>query len=664
MSSKHPDLESILHSVKHGGVEKEKKDNINEKEDKKTNDKKERQKAIKYETKNTRTKELIQNLEIFFCEKSSSSSLYRKLKTAVEILSDVKDEEENEEDEENKNEEEPFLLQQLMSVLIRIRQNRVLSKRMIDVFDGSTLQGKLLDYAWTRLRWMIDAIWKNRSSVNWWMAVTRSELYVGYVFSNETAKDSDRFKAEFEHVVSLALSGSIVRSDVITEYNNAICWMVQFAGDLYKHIMDSDGSRYLLLQPLFQWTRQFYKLIFDVRDMSQMEYSPDIPLECCIDRVTTFMPLPNADVVIQVSRANLLQTSIEEVMKYDADDWFECNTMDVIYIEDSGTGVGLVLDWICSVADELFYKSPYFERLPEEPLVVHPVQLHIHTMPSIYEFAGRLIGLALKIDVPIGVHFSDACIKMMTRGSVDLGTFRQLDPQAYLSLTKLVDMNEEEFASMDLDQGFISYASALELFPGGQKIPILYELREEYVNLMALSQQCMSFMHCRLMRKGMFDVLHSNNVDTIELELAKLALSPSSPSPFNALVGGRGLGAIVPLNEWKSCTTLAYVGYSPLIQVFDEWAEGFKNLFFKMVEEMSGEQRLRLLRFWTGLRCLPKSDFEGFNLRIVIHFHAPLNRLPTSQTCMTAIQMPAYTDLEMMRRSFEVAVMDETMDNE
>jgi hypothetical protein len=661
MKIKHPDLETILHSVKRGGVEKEKAKEIETKKEKENEKEK--------NDRSNKVRLLIQNLDLYLCKtnappsSSSSCGLYRKLKTAVEILSNEHPFEQpsnhpgnqiHNNNDEKEIEKEKDEMNHLLSVLIHIHQNCALTTKANQMY--ARMEERLLEYAWTRLRWMVDSIWLNRRGGNWGIAVTNAIMYVDYVLSK--SKDSDRFKVEFQHVVTLALSGTILRTDVVTEYNNAICWMIQFACEFYKHMDIGNGS--VILSPLFEWTHRYYNLIFDVRDPNSIANNPNIPLESCIDRVATFLPLPNADVVIQVSRANLLETSIEAVMRYDADDWFECETMDVIYIEDSGSGVGLVFDWICSVADELFYKSPYFERLPEEPLVVHPVLLHLHTMlPSVYEFAGRLIGLALKIDVPIGVHFSNACIHMMNRGSVDLNTFQQIDPQAHLSLMKMTEMNDEEFTSVDLNQGFISYANSLELFPGGQKIPILYDLRTEYIKLMALNQQCKTFVHCRMMRKGMLDVLHSNNVNTIELELARL-----TPNAFNDIVGGRGLGADLPLDQWKSCTTLTYIGFSPLTLFFDEWSEGFKNMFFKMVEEMSGGERLKLLRFWTGLRCLPKSDFEGFNLRLVVQFHVPLNRLPISQTCMTSIQVPAYENFESLRRSFEIAIMDETMDNE
>jgi len=555
------------------------------------------------------------------------AGLYRKLKKSVEILS-------------NLGSYDPVNVIALKSVLIRLRQNRVLAIKTAQIFQ-SELDGLLDDFAWYRFGTTIELI--RLDGLHWRRHVAREDVYVSFVLSKST--NQSIFNREFDRVISV-----IERSN----HSDCMVWLVRLAGRLLDRCASTDQRQATLLIAV----HRYHEVHYLVRDARILEESPDIPLDACMDQISLFMPIPSADVVIQVSHANLLQTSISAVMMYDPEEWFACEIMDVIYEEDMGSGVGVAFDWLCSVADELFHHSQYFEPLAEAPSIVHPKHFWNENLSStVYEFAGRILGLALKMNVPIGVHLSSACIHMMTRRPVTLETFKQLDPVAHSSLTQLMNMSEVEFQSIGLDQGFVSYRDSVELFPGGRTLPVTYASRGAYIDLNMKCIQYGTFQACRALRKGLLDVLHNNN----NMEAIDHALSRMTPADLNAMIGGRGLGCDLAVEPWKESTSVLYVGYGGASALGD-----IKEAFFNMVRDMTDQQRLHLLRFWTGLRCLPSDGFDGFEgrLRLVVHYNTPVSRLPTSQTCMVTINMPAYEDAETMRRRFELAIMDATMDND
>lgn len=404
--------------------------------------------------------------------------------------------------------------------------------------------------------------------------------------------------------------------------------------------------------------------IFDLVDIANqlrfcttttnLENCPSFPMDVCVDQIVAFIP-NEADMVVEVSRINLLSSSYAAIMDYTKEEWSMTSTMDVLFIEDFGIGEGVAREWISSVAHRMFYDSRFFKTCPEEPSVVHPnVDYKQPDDPKWFEFAGCIIGMAAKMDIPIGVHLSRAAWKMMTMRPLSLVDLLQVDPALHRSMTRVLNSDPEEFDAMGLEN-FVTHGEVeVALFPRSDLVKVTHGNRDRYVQLQAQHFLRRSTIPCIEMMKGILRVLHN---DRSEHLLA--AMMRADPLELNLFFGGQGYGRCLSPTECSSRTVL-----TTLPRDKETMGEIVRSVFFAMLCEMDNEFRLRILRFWTGLRCLPLSGFNSLSLNIVVNTTLSRERLPTSQTCSYTLIMPAYGDLREMRDKFTTAVLDTTIDND
>lgn len=382
--------------------------------------------------------------------------------------------------------------------------------------------------------------------------------------------------------------------------------------------------------------------------------APLIPIESCIEEICVFLPdAHDADVYITVSRDNIIASSFESVMDVTKEEWMACDVMDVCFEGETAYGEGVVRDWIGSLASEMFYNSPYFMPCPTNPSVVHPTPLREGKDDEKWmEFAGRIIGLAIKLRIPIGVHFSEASIRMMTMRPVTLPHMEDVDPEVYATFNVIANTNsDEEIQAMSLD-GFRSPAGE-EIFPGSAALKVTRATRDIYVDMAATKHLRTVAGSAMQMLAGIINVLHSNNIKE-----AFIALSRMTTHEFNQLVGGNGVMTEIRASAWRANTIIEVSGGNTFLL-------GSVDMFFAMVEGMTHEGRCRLLRFWTGMHCLPKGGFEGMTskMRLVFDTDAPRGRLPTAHTCVMSMVMPCCADLVAMRAMFSTALASMTMED-
>ncbi|XP_031396287.1 E3 ubiquitin-protein ligase UPL5 isoform X3 [Punica granatum] len=172
----------------------------------------------------------------------------------------------------------------------------------------------------------------------------------------------------------------------------------------------------------------------------------------------------------------------------------------------------------------------------------------------------------------------------------------------------------------------------IELLPGGANLVVNSKNRSDYVNLLvkhqfvtSISEQVAHFA------QGFADIFSSSR--TIKVFFRSLELED-----LDFML--RGSADDISVQDWKAHTE--YNGYKetdPQIV----W-------FWKIVSELTTQQRRELLFFWTSVKHLPVEGFRGLASRLHIYRSLePIAHLPTSHTCFYRLCFPAYPCLSVMQ---------------
>ncbi|KAJ0575019.1 putative HECT domain, Ubiquitin-like domain, Ubiquitin-like domain superfamily [Helianthus annuus] len=300
---------------------------------------------------------------------------------------------------------------------------------------------------------------------------------------------------------------------------------------------------------------------------------------------------------------------------------------------EEATGPGVLREWfflVCQAIfdpqNALFLVCPNDRRrfFPNPASKVDPMHLRY------FKFAGRVIALALMHKMQVGIVFDRAFFLQLGGVDVCLEDIKDADPYLYSSCKQILDMDARAVDEDALGLTFVWEAEELgsmkllELVPDGKLISVNSRNRKEYVDLLvkhrfvtSVAQQVTEFA------RGFTDIVTSE-------EIRKLCFKSLLLEDLDGML--HGSESPISVEDWKAHTE--YNGYKctdPQIK----W-------FWKIVGEMTAEQRKVLLFFWTSVKYLPVEGFCGLASRLYIYKSGEGDRLPSSHTCFFRICFPAY----------------------
>jgi E3 ubiquitin-protein ligase NEDD4 len=317
---------------------------------------------------------------------------------------------------------------------------------------------------------------------------------------------------------------------------------------------------------------------------------------------------------------------------------------------EEATGPGVLREWfflVCQAIfnpqNALFVACPNDRRrfFPNPASKVDPLHL------DYFSFSGRVIALALMHKVQVGIVFDRVFFLQLAGMIVSLEDIKDADPCLYSSCKKILEMDAETVDQDALALTFVREVEELgcrkvvELCPDGRSISVNSANRKEYVDLLiqhrfvtSISEQVSHFA------QGFTDIISNSRLQRCFFQCLDLEdldwMLHGSESPIS-------------VEDWKAHTEYnGYMDTDPQIY----W-------FWKIVGEMTVEQRKVLLFFWTSVKYLPVEGFRGLGSRLYIYKSTEsCERLPSSHTCFYRLCFPPYPSISLMQNRLSLITQD------
>lgn len=174
-----------------------------------------------------------------------------------------------------------------------------------------------------------------------------------------------------------------------------------------------------------------------------------------------------------------------------------------------------------------------------------------------FKFAGRMIALALRHKVQVGIVLDRIFFLQLAGLQVSLEDTREADPCLYSSCRKILEMDPDFIDSDALGLTFVREVEELgsrkviELLPGGANLVVNSKNRNEYVNLLVRHQFVSSISkQVSHFADGFADILSSPRM--LEFFFGSLDLED-----LDSML--RGSTGNICVQDWKACTE--YSGY-------------------------------------------------------------------------------------------------------
>jgi E3 ubiquitin-protein ligase NEDD4 len=222
--------------------------------------------------------------------------------------------------------------------------------------------------------------------------------------------------------------------------------------------------------------------------------------------------------------------------------------------------------------------------------------------------------------------------KMMLGKHIELKDMESVDTEYYSSLCwiKENDPNELEL-TFQVDEETFGRMVTRELKPGGAKIPVTDENKDEYIQLV------IQWRFVSRVQQQMDNFLAGFN-ELVPLNLIKIF----DEGELELLLCGIG---VIDVRDWKQNTV--YKGDYHPNHIVIQW-------FWRVVLSFNNEMRSRLLQFVTGTSRVPMNGFKelyGSNgpQPFTIEKWGTPNSYPRAHTCFNRLDLPPYESYQQLR---------------
>ncbi|KAL3643334.1 hypothetical protein CASFOL_014149 [Castilleja foliolosa] len=309
-----------------------------------------------------------------------------------------------------------------------------------------------------------------------------------------------------------------------------------------------------------------------------------------------------------IDRANLLAESFAYIRNAGLESLRAGLFME--FKNEEATGPGVLREWFFLVCQAIFNpQNPLFVACPNDHrrFFPNPASAVDPLDGKYFNFVGKVIALALMHKVQVGIIFDRVFFLQLAGHAITLEDIRDADPFLYRSCKQILEMDAEAVDQDVLGLTFVHEIEELgtrrliELCPDGKSVVVNSKNRRQYVD---------SLIHHRFVKETSEQVEHfaKGFADILSCrELQKSFFRCLNPEDFDLMI--HGSENEISVDDWKAHTE--YNGFNATdVQIL--W-------FWKVVGNMTKEQKKVLLFFWTSIKYLPSEGFSGLASRLYIY---------------------------------------------
>jgi hypothetical protein len=349
---------------------------------------------------------------------------------------------------------------------------------------------------------------------------------------------------------------------------------------------------------------------------------------------------------IEVRRDRLLEDSFNQIMSMSVGDlrrWLR-----VQFVDEPGVDAGgLEREWFELITEALFDPSTgLFMPQPEDGAYsISPASGTANEMHLEYfRLAGRILGKLLMEHAVTPYRLALPILQHILASPQSFSDLQFIDQELYRNL-QWMRHHSVESLELDFSVAMESFGAreVVELLPGGSQIAVSDENKDQYL-LLRFQHKVLTSVEAQVwhLLQGFYEVIPASLVGVFD------------HAELNYLLSGI---QEVDVNDWRRHTS--YHG------VYARQGEAHHAIrwFWEIVEEMSSEDRSRLLQFCTGSSRLPPHGFkalqsnDGHYRRFSIHsIRRRDSMLPRSHACFSRLEMPPYESKKEMAEHLKVAL--------
>ena len=313
---------------------------------------------------------------------------------------------------------------------------------------------------------------------------------------------------------------------------------------------------------------------------------------------------PEANPQTLIHRDQIMEDAFESLGGMSRKAWkspFHIQLVDQFGLPEAGIdGGGLTKEFLTAFCKEAFdLKTELFMETPDRLLYPSTRTAALTALP-IYEFLGHIVGKCLYENVLVDVEFAPFFLLRWFGRHAYLDDLPSLDKQLYNSLVflKQYQGNYEDLAlsfTNPVPEGS-AVNSELDLVPNGRNIPVTYQNRLEYIQLVANYRLNVS-MHkqANAFVRGLSDLI----------DVKWLVMF--NQKELQTLVGGAE-GKPIDVDELKKYTVLG--GYAD--------QDLTVKMFWEVMKEMTEVDKRKVLKFVTSVERPPLLGFNELSPKFSI----------------------------------------------
>jgi E3 ubiquitin-protein ligase HERC4 len=351
-----------------------------------------------------------------------------------------------------------------------------------------------------------------------------------------------------------------------------------------------------------------------------------------------FIPIDpvNPCLVLHVKRDSIVQDTVAQLTKLAVMDFKK--PLKVVFAGEEALDAGGVKKefFLLLLKEILDIKYGMFEYFSESRLIWFNQESFED--PAMYMLIGILCGLAIYNGTIIDIALPLALYRKLLKRKVTLDDLKELQPSVGRSMQKLLDYEGEDFQELfgiafEITREVYGEVKTIELIPNGSQINVTQQNKQQFVDVYvdyifnaSVKEQFDAFNH------GFHRVCGGRVLDLFQ------------PQELQAMVVGN------ENYDWQELekNTVYKNGYSadhPVIRMF--W-----DVFHK---ELDVEGKKKFLLFLTGSDRIPILGMEAVKLCIQ-PVSASDDYLPVAHTCFNLLDLPVYSNREILRRKLLQAV--------